>query len=156
MQLHKKNNLVVPEKKEKKVEYIHEVVYDKTSNQQWTIFNKHALEVHECEEETQEIKFMEDSIIEQMKLDELNARSHYCNIPQTTWEMLYEAKCQDLGIPCKMDKQMERFVTQNRLNQRDDRMSFKDQGMSIQSANIIGKYLLTGNEELLKIDLSGN
>jgi len=55
-----------------------------------------------------------------------------------------------------MDKQMERFVTQMSLNQRDDRMSFKDQGMSYQSAAIIGKHLLHNNEELLRIDLSGN
>mgnify|MGYP006081393309 CR=1 FL=1 len=42
------------------------------------------------------------------------------------------------------------------LNQRDDRMSFKDQGMGYQSASVIGKLLLANNEELLKIDLSGN
>ena len=51
---------------------------------------------------------------------------------------------------------MERFVTQMSLNQRDDRMSFKDQGMSYQSASVIGKLLLANNEELLRIDLSGN
>ena len=51
---------------------------------------------------------------------------------------------------------MERFITQMSLNQRDDRMSFKDQGMCYQSAAVIGKYILTNNEELLRIDLSGN
>ena len=55
-----------------------------------------------------------------------------------------------------MDKQMERFITQMSLNQRDDRMSFKDQGMGYQSATVIGKYLLSKNEDLLRIDLSGN
>jgi hypothetical protein len=60
----------MPDKKDKKVEYIHEEVYDTKSKQKWTIFNKHALEVYESDDETQEMKFMEDSIIEQMKLDE--------------------------------------------------------------------------------------
>jgi hypothetical protein len=51
---------------------------------------------------------------------------------------------------------MERFVSQMSLNQRDDRMSFRDQGMSYQSAAIIGKHLLQNKEDLLRIDLSGN
>ena len=101
----KKNNLVTQEKsKERKIEYIHEEQYDTQSKQKWTFFNKHALEVCESDEETEELKFMEDSIIEQMKLDEQNTKSHYCSIPMETWQALYEAKCQDLGIPCKMDK----------------------------------------------------
>ena len=82
----KKNNLIVDklpkeQEKERKVEYIHEEIYDAESKQKWTIFNKHALEVCESEEETQQYKFMEDSIIEQMKLDELNTKTHFCNIP---------------------------------------------------------------------------
>lgn len=67
----KKNNLVAEKiQKEKKVEYIHEETYDTQSKQKWTVFNKHALEICDSDEETQELKFMEDSIIEQMKLDE--------------------------------------------------------------------------------------
>ena len=69
---------------------------------------------------------------------------------------LYEAKCIDLGIPCKHDKLMERFVTQMQLNQRDDRINFNNQGMSYQSAQVISKYILSGNEEIQKIDLSNN
>lgn len=59
----KKNGLVI-DKKEKKVEYIHEEFYDNSSKQKWTIFNKHALEICESDEEAHEPKFMEDSIIE--------------------------------------------------------------------------------------------
>jgi uncharacterized protein (UPF0218 family) len=57
------NNLII-DKKEKKMEYIHEEFYDTQSKQKWTIFNKHALEVCESDEEAHELKFMEDSIIE--------------------------------------------------------------------------------------------
>ena len=62
----------------------------------------------------------------------------------------------DLGLPCKSDKQAERFITQMTLTQREDRLSFKDQGMSYQSANIIGKTLIGQNDNLRKIDLSCN
>jgi hypothetical protein len=51
---------------------------------------------------------------------------------------------------------MERFVTQMKLNQRDDRVTFKDQGMSYASAAVISKYLLANNDDLLRIDLSNN
>jgi len=42
------------------------------------------------------------------------------------------------------------------LTQREDRLSFKDQGMSYQSASIIGKTLIGQNDNLRKIDLSCN
>lgn len=42
------------------------------------------------------------------------------------------------------------------LTQRDDRLSFRDQGMGYQSANIIGKTLIGNNDKLRKIDLSCN
>jgi hypothetical protein len=48
----KKNSLVIEKIKEKKMEYIHEEFYDTQSKQKWTIFNKHALEVLENDEET--------------------------------------------------------------------------------------------------------
>jgi hypothetical protein len=92
----------------------------------------------------------EDSIIED--LNNLNGTT----ISEAVWNKLYEAKCMDLGLPCKSDKQQERFVTQMMLNQREDRLSFRDQGMSFQSANIIGKTLIGHNDNLQKIDLSCN
>lgn len=65
LNIFKKNNLVIQDKSnDRKVEYIHEEQYDTQSKQKWTFFNKHALEVCESDEETQELKFMEDSIIE--------------------------------------------------------------------------------------------
>ena len=54
---------------------------------------------------------MEDQIIEQLKYEEKNGGVSHCSIPEKIWLKLYEAKCMDLGIPLKSDKQMERFVT---------------------------------------------
>ena len=47
-----------------------------------------------------------------MKLDAKQSQEYVCSIPESTWLQLYEAKCLDLGIPYKADKQQERFITQ--------------------------------------------
>ena len=120
----------------------------------WTIFNKHAIEI-EPEQDPNEKSgrggvCREDSIIETL------ISQNQSTIPHHVWSKLYEAKCMDLGLPCKSDKQAERFITQMSLTQREDRLSFKDQGMSYQSANIIGKTLIGQNDNLRRIDLSCN
>lgn len=90
----------------RKVEYIHEEFYDSKTKGKWTIFNKHAVELTEnTDDEENEYCCKEDSIIEQMKLDDRAQNPvNICNLPETTWLQLYEAKCHDLCIPCKSDK----------------------------------------------------
>lgn len=56
---------------------------------------------------------MEDSIIEQMKL---NSEVNVCSLPENVWYELYQAKCTDLGIPCRQDKLMERFLNTMLMN----------------------------------------
>ena len=58
------------EAEKRKVEYIHEEFYDSKTKGKWTIFNKHAVELTENSEEEDEYCCKEDSIIEQMKLDD--------------------------------------------------------------------------------------
>ena len=145
--------------RKKRIEYLHEEYYDEATKGKWTIFNKHAVEVDDLDETNQSERFFckEDSILEDIRLDErINNGVSASTVPDSTWRLLYEAKCMDLGIPCKSDKQLERFITQMKLNQRDDRISFRDQGMSFESAIVIGKKILAGNENLTKIDLSNN
>ena len=106
------------ETEKKKVEYIHEEFYDTKTKGKWTIFNKHAVELTEnTDDEEGEFACKEDSIIEQMKLDDRTQHPvNICSLPETTWLQLYEAKCYDLGIPCKSDKQQERFIGQMMLH----------------------------------------
>lgn len=69
----------------------------------------------------------EDSIINQIMLDEkMNSAVNVCTLPESTWIQLYEAKCRDLEITCKSDKQQERFITQMQLYQRGDKINFND------------------------------
>lgn len=92
-----------------------------------------------------------------MMLDEKNNNStNVCPLPESTWIKLYNAKCADLEITCRSDKQQERFVTQMKLNQKGDRISLKDHGFSYASATIIGKKIIGKNDNLVKIDLSNN
>lgn len=77
-------------------------------------------------------------------------------IADEIWVMLYEAKCIDLGIPARSDKQLERFLSQMKLYQRDDKLTFRDQGMGCQAAAVLGHHILAGNENLQRLDLSNN
>lgn len=43
-----------------------------------------------------------------------------------------------------------------KLYQRDDKLSFRDQGMGCQSAAVLGRRIIAGNENLQRLDLSGN
>lgn len=109
----------------KKVEYIHEEFYDTESKGKWTIFNKHALEIRD--EAAADASGGEDAIIDKMILDEKNNNANnVCALPESTWVKLYDAKCRDLEITCRSDKQQERFVTQMLLHQRSDRINLKD------------------------------
>lgn len=90
---------------QKRVEYIHEEFYDTESKGKWTIFNKHALEIRE-EGAVVDTSCCEDSIIDKMMLDEQrNQASNVCNLPESTWVKLYDAKCRDLEITCRSEKQ---------------------------------------------------
>ena len=51
-------------KKAKRIEYIHEEIYDPKINAKWTIFNQHAIEIEDQPEEDDELKIMEDTIID--------------------------------------------------------------------------------------------
>lgn len=149
------NNIDLNNQQDRKyIEYIHEEIYDEKRKGKWTIFNKHAVVVERepepLERSARGYLCKEDSIIESLN------NQNRSSISDNVWNQLYEAKCMDLGLPCKSDKQQERFVTQMTLTQRDDRLSFRDQGMGYQSANIIGKTLIGNNDKLRKIDLSCN
>jgi hypothetical protein len=66
-------------------------------------------------------------ILEQLKAEEKqNGQVSKNQIPIKVWVKLYQSKCMDLGIPWKSDKQLQRFLQQMQLNQRDDRINLKD------------------------------
>jgi hypothetical protein len=91
--------------KAKKIEYIHEEFYDTESNAKWTIFNKHALEIRDGGA-TADQSCCEDSIIDKIMEDEKNNNTNnVCHLPESTWIKLYNAKCSDLEITCRSDKQ---------------------------------------------------
>jgi hypothetical protein len=142
------------EKEKKHIEYIHEEIHEANSNNKWTIFNKHAIEIDD--RSPQGTIAPEDQIIDEMKLRDKYQNECVCSVPEKTWIALYEAKCMDLGIPCKSDKHQERFVTQMLLGQRRDRISLKDQGLGFESARVISQMIIAGNDDLTKIDLSNN
>ena len=56
----------------KKVEYVHEEIYDLSkSNAKWTIFNKHALEIEELSPSSvEDSRMIEDRNIKSMKIGE--------------------------------------------------------------------------------------
>lgn len=94
----------------KKLEYIHEEFYDTNNKNKWTIFNKHAIEIEQPRvADCSHYACQEDQIIE-------NININVSSMPEELWIKLYEAKCMDLGLPCKSDKQQERFVGQMMLN----------------------------------------
>lgn len=145
----------VPTEKGRKpsVEYLHEIQYDAETKSQWTFFNKHAIvRVDEEEPETP----YEDVIADEMDIGGNTQNDTVSSIPESTWVALYRAKCMDLIIPCKPDKHQERFVTQMMLQQRKDRVCFKNQKLGRESASVIGNLILAGNNELCKVDLSEN
>jgi hypothetical protein len=137
----------------KTIEYIHEEYQDAKGRGKWTVFNQHAVELDNKEDIG---CCLQDSIIEDMKLNDVNQQKHVTNIPESTWHSLYQAKCLDLGIPSNSQKQQERFITQMRMHQKGDRICLKDQQMGFNSAEVIGKLILANNSDLLKIDLSNN
>ena len=82
---------------------------DTHSRGKWTIFNQQAIEVVEVEsEEDGLLKIKEEEMIKQIMTADDNGLN---TIPDQVWTMLYEAKCVDLGIPSKSEKQLERFQT---------------------------------------------
>ena len=74
------------------MEYIHEETYDALSNNKWTVFNKHAIQL-EDESDHEEILSIEDKIINEMKMNDKSDNANISNIPESTWVTLYEAKC---------------------------------------------------------------
>jgi len=97
------------EKEKKHTEYLHEEFYDGESKNKWTIFNKHAIEIKEPESD--DGGQLEDQIVDEMTKMNRMADSNASNIPDSTWIALYEAKCIDLGIAAKSDKQLDRFIS---------------------------------------------
>lgn len=105
------------ETKDKKVKYVHEEFFDAQSKGKWTIFNKHEVNNDGENSEMERGLHREESILDQMVLEEkLNPSNKVTQIPESTWLELYQAKCQDIGIPSKSDKQQERFVMQMLLH----------------------------------------
>lgn len=97
-----------------RVEYLHEEFYDQHKKGKWTFFNTKAIEVEESEDEASKYgaACKEDSILEDLRMREaVNNGISNLTIPDPTWMMLYEAKCMDLGIPARSDKQLERFLS---------------------------------------------
>lgn len=114
----RKTSAAMPTEKEHKasttgtIEYLHEVQYDAETRSQWTFFNKHA--ILRVDEEAPETPY-EEVIADEMDIGGTTQNDNACDIPKSTWVALYQAKCMDLGIPCKPDKHQERFVTQMML-----------------------------------------
>ena len=97
------------DKEKKVVEYLHEEYMDTHSRGKWTIFNKQAIEVVEVDSEEEGLaKIKEEEIIEQIMTQD---QSSLNTLPDSVWALLYEAKCLDLAIPSKSDKQQLRFMT---------------------------------------------
>ena len=137
----------------KTIEYIHEEYLDAKGRGKWTVFNQHAVELDNRSEDK---CCLQDTIIEDMRLNDINQITHVSNIPESTWISLYQAKCIDLCIPANSQKQQERFITLMKMNQKSDRICLKDQQLGPNSAEVIGKLILANNSDLLKIDLSNN
>jgi len=131
-------NIIVEntDKEKKHTEYLHEEIYDAESKNKWTIFNKHAIEIKEPDSEGDENN--EEKLFDAM--EKMQAKNDSCetNISMSTWIALYEAKCVDLRISSKSDKQQERFISQMKLIQRCDKINLRDHGLSAVSAQVIG------------------
>lgn len=72
------------DRKKKQMDHIHEEYYDADIKGKWTIFNKHAIEIEEPENEDDDQEYIcqEDSIIEQMKMDDRCQHPHnVCTLP---------------------------------------------------------------------------
>ena len=106
-----------PKQRKKRVEYLHEERFDEHKKGKWTFFNTKAVEVEEStSEEDPAHGCKEDSILEDLRLrEQMNNGVSNLTIPDQVWVMLYEAKCMDLGIPARSDKQLERFLSQMKL-----------------------------------------
>ena len=74
------------------MEYIHEEFYDAQSNNKWTIFNTHAIQLDDQSEQDETVP-LEDQIIDEMKINDKFENTNATNIPESTWITLYEAKC---------------------------------------------------------------